>query len=121
MATRGEIYLLNMGEPIKIVDLAKTMARLHGREAYLAGEEAKLGGLQIRVTGLRPGEKLFEELLTDGTEAPTPHPRIMCEQSDLLGSDIVNDWLKSIRDCVDGPEAVALLRDLPLSYERTAA
>lgn len=121
MATRGEIYLLDMGEPIKIVDLAKTMARLHGREAYLAGEEAKPGGVQIRVTGLRPGEKLFEELLVDGSEAPTQHPRIMCERSDLLGSDIVNDWLKSIRDCVDGPKAVALLHDLPLSYERTTA
>jgi FlaA1/EpsC-like NDP-sugar epimerase len=70
----GEIFILNMGEPVRIVDLAQKMIELSGQE-----------GIEIEFSGLRPGEKLYEELLIDGSEkateydsitiaAPTPYP-----------------------------------------------
>jgi FlaA1/EpsC-like NDP-sugar epimerase len=64
---RGEVYVLDMGDPVSIVELARTMIRLAGRE----------GRVELRFVGTRPGEKLHEELWNDGeTVHPTPHPKI---------------------------------------------
>jgi FlaA1/EpsC-like NDP-sugar epimerase len=117
MATRGEIYLLDMGEPIKILDLAKTMARLHGRLAYLKGEvEGSADGISIEVTGLRPGEKLYEELLVSGYEAETRHERIKCETSELPRIDETCEWIKNLLALREGPEVIHRLQHLPLGY-----
>jgi FlaA1/EpsC-like NDP-sugar epimerase len=121
MAKHGEIYLLDMGKPIRIIDLAKTMARLHGRTAYLEREDAGgAGSIRIDVAGLRPGEKLYEELLVDGSEVPTDHPRVMCEMSELPRFEVVEGWIQSIGDCSDAKKVVELMRDLPLSYSQAA-
>jgi FlaA1/EpsC-like NDP-sugar epimerase len=70
MGTGGEIFIFDMGKSVKIVDLAKKMIRLAG---LIPNQD-----IQIQFSGLRPGEKLFEELLNDKeTTMPTHHPKIM--------------------------------------------
>ena len=67
MGKGGEIFVFDMGQPVKIVDLAKRMIKLSGAK-----------NIEIRYTGLRDGEKLYEEVLNDGeTTIPTHHPKIM--------------------------------------------
>jgi len=75
MATGGEVFVLEMGEPVKIDDLARLMIRLSGLE--VRDEEHPTGDVAIDYTGLRPGEKLFEELLIGANTARTEHPRIL--------------------------------------------
>ncbi len=70
----GDIFLLDMGEPVKIIDLAKQMILLSGLQ--LKDSSNPEGDIEITITGLRPGEKLFEELLIDGRSSPTKHPLI---------------------------------------------
>lgn len=75
MAKGGEVFLLDMGEPVKIIDLAKKMIELSG---YSVRDDVNLDGdILIQTIGLRPGEKLYEELLISGDLTVTDHPRIM--------------------------------------------
>jgi FlaA1/EpsC-like NDP-sugar epimerase len=71
-----------MGEPVKIIDLAKRMVELSGLS--LKDTENPNGDMAIAVTGLRPGEKLYEELLIGDNALPTGHPRIMKAHEDFL-------------------------------------
>lgn len=75
MGAGGDVFLLDMGEPVKIVDLAKQMIRLSG---FRAIDENGIGDIEIQFTGLRPGEKLYEELLIDADNVEkTDHERIL--------------------------------------------
>ena len=74
MSIGGEVFLLDMGKPVKIVDLAKRMIRLSGLQERT--EAFPHGDISLEYTGLRPGEKLYEELLIEGDVSPTLHPRI---------------------------------------------
>jgi FlaA1/EpsC-like NDP-sugar epimerase len=74
MATGGEVYVLDMGEPVKIADLARKMVQLSGH--LLRDSSNPHGDIGIEVVGLRPGEKLYEELLISGEATGTTHPRI---------------------------------------------
>ena len=84
MALGGEVFVLNMGEPVKIVDLAHRMVTLSGLK--VRDEAHPDGDIEIAITGLRPGEKLFEELLIGDNPASTAHVRIMKAHEDCL------DW-----------------------------
>jgi len=75
MASGGEVFVLDMGEPVRIVDLAYRMVELSGMR--VRDETCPDGEIEIKVTGLRPGEKLYEELLIGNNPQPTTHPRVM--------------------------------------------
>jgi FlaA1/EpsC-like NDP-sugar epimerase len=84
MGKGGEIFVLDMGEPVRIVDLARELIRLSG----LSEDDIKL-----KFTGLRPGEKLYEELLADSEHTlPTPHPKLRIAQACKVDAA----WLKSL-------------------------
>lgn len=74
MATRGDVFVLDMGEPVKIIELARRMIELSGLQVK---EGVSDDGIEIRITGLRPAEKLYEELLIGEEPLATEHPRIM--------------------------------------------
>ena len=82
MARGGEVYVLDMGEPVKIVDLAKTLVRLSGRT--VKSEDHPEGDIEIVFSGLRPGEKLYEELLIGDAVEGTDHPKIMSATEEQL-------------------------------------
>jgi len=82
MATGGDVFVLDMHDPIRIVDLAKKMVHLMGYD--VKDENAYKGDIAIEYTGLRPGEKLFEELLIGESVAGTEHPKIMRAEEDAL-------------------------------------
>lgn len=75
MARGGEVYVLDMGKPVKIADFARSMIRLSGMT--VRDEHNPEGDIQIVEIGLRPGEKLYEELLLGDNPEPTAHPRVM--------------------------------------------
>ncbi len=76
MAEGGEVFLLDMGRPIKILDLARQLIQLSGFNAVEVDQEMGPNDIPIVFTGLRPGEKLYEELLVDAEALPTKHPRV---------------------------------------------
>ncbi|TIN11786.1 MAG: polysaccharide biosynthesis protein [Mesorhizobium sp.] len=99
MAGGGDVFLLDMGEAVSILDLAKRMIHLSGLD--LKDEESPLGDIEIVFTGLRPGEKLFEELLVDGDALPTAHPKIMRSLDSVVGGVRIEAALDELRAAVD--------------------
>ncbi len=82
MARGGDVFVLDMGEPVRIYDLARRMVELSGLR--VRDESNPHGDIEIKITGLRPGEKLYEELLIGDGAQPTSHPRIMKAHEALL-------------------------------------
>jgi len=78
----GDVFVLDMGEPIRIIDLAKRMIHLSGLE--IKDEDHPSGEIEISFTGLRPGEKLYEELLIGDNVSETSHPRIMRAEEQII-------------------------------------
>ena len=109
----GQVFLLDMGAPVKIVDLAKTMIRMSGRDAR---------DIRIEFSGLRPGEKLYEELLGDeDTTLPTRIPELrIAHLGDQMSRDAaVGELLQVLAEgqpAREGAEARSLLTSLPLNY-----
>jgi FlaA1/EpsC-like NDP-sugar epimerase len=105
MGKGGEIYVFDMGSPVRIADLADRMIRLSGMEP---GED-----IEIKYTGLRPGEKLYEELLADqeGT-LPTHHPRILIGKTRNAEPQATNTAIATILDAAETGDAEACVRGM---------
>ncbi len=113
MANGGEVFLLDMGEPVKIYDLATQMIRLHGMEPHR--------DVKIEIVGLRPGEKIYEELLIDCDAAlPTEHPKIFCAREAKLAwkelSPQLTNLLEAAAHC-EVTECVSALHNLVPEYQ----
>lgn len=117
MGEGGEVFVLDMGEPVKIADLARKMVRLMGLTERT--ENSPQGDIEITFTGLRPGEKLYEELLIGGQQRQTSHPRIFMAREEALAWGEVEELLASLSlackkfDC---QAAVSVLRTAPTGY-----
>ena len=91
----SEVFVLDMGKPIKIIDLAKKMIRLSGLEVY--NEETKEGDIEIKFTGLRDGEKLYEELIIGDKVSKTAHNRILQADEESLNWEEIEMLLDEFR------------------------
>jgi FlaA1/EpsC-like NDP-sugar epimerase len=91
MAKGGDVFVLDMGQPIRIVDLARTMIMMSGRTEKTAAKPD--GDIEIKFVGLFPGEKLNEELLTDGLVFPSDHPRIMRMKENALHPGVLETYI----------------------------
>ena len=101
----GEIFVFDMGEPVKIVDLAERMIRLSGFEPDI--------DIKIVYTGLRPGEKLYEELLSDGTKTlPTHHEKIMISKDETMEFEKINTLTQKIYDLAKESNKIEVVRTL---------
>jgi FlaA1/EpsC-like NDP-sugar epimerase len=106
MATGGDVFVLDMGEPVKIMDLARRMIDLSGLS--VRDENAPDGDIAIKITGLRPGEKLYEELLIGDNPSPTSHPRIMMAREEFLPWPELEVQLAILRDAVQRDDVDAI-------------
>ena len=111
MGHGGEVFVLDMGEPVKIADLARRIVHLSGFEVKSASHPC--GDIEIRYDGLRPGEKLYEELLIGAKVQPTEHARIMCAVEYCLSRDELDGYLSELSlacQALDAAQAFALLQ-----------
>ncbi|MBF0265329.1 MAG: polysaccharide biosynthesis protein [Gammaproteobacteria bacterium] len=90
----GDVYVLDMGEPVKVIDLAKKMIHLSGYE--ILDEKNPHGDIEIIFTGLRPGEKLYEELLIGDNVSGTEHPRIMRAEEKMLSTQQLEENIRQL-------------------------
>lgn len=99
MGKGGDVFVLDMGEPVKILDLAKRMIRLSGFEVK---DKENLGGdIEITYSGLRPGEKLYEELLIGDNVKPTQHELIMTAEEDSLQWTVIESFIRQFNEAVE--------------------
>jgi FlaA1/EpsC-like NDP-sugar epimerase len=94
MANGGDVFVLDMGQPVRIYDLATKMIHLSG--LILRDDKHPQGDIEIKVVGLRPGEKLYEELLIGNNPEPTAHPKIMKAQEEFFAWDELKQELESL-------------------------
>ncbi|GAA3859971.1 nucleoside-diphosphate sugar epimerase/dehydratase [Celeribacter arenosi] len=106
-ATGGDVFVLDMGKPQRIIDIAYKLIKLSGRTVKnpATGE----GDIEVKVIGLRPGEKLYEELLIDQKNVvPTPHPKILRAEEDYLSQIEVAAFLREVQQAIDSSNATQL-------------
>jgi FlaA1/EpsC-like NDP-sugar epimerase len=118
MAKGGDVFVLDMGEPVRIIDLARRMVELSGL-TVLDGTNPE-GDIALEVTSLRPGEKLYEELLIGRNPMPTTHPRIMRADEEFLPWPMLSEELKSLLASLnanDVPAIRAMLKSLVHGYQ----
>jgi len=117
MGQGGDVFVLDMGQPIRIAELAEKLIHLSGLS--VRSEKSPHGDIAIEFTGLRPGEKLYEELLIGDNVSPTEHPMIMRADEEYLDWDVLKDRLAKLLKAVetdDYPQVRQLLREVVSGY-----
>ena len=119
MGEGGDVFVLDMGEPVKILEIAKRLINLSGME--IIDSENPHGDIEIEFTGLRPGEKLYEELLINPSQSqPTQHPRIFCSEEPLPDSESLQKEIQLLSDAIskrDLNSALESMKRLVPEYE----
>ena len=118
MGRNGQVFVLDMGEPVRIVDLAKRMIHLMGMKEFYDGNSDD-GDIEIKFTGLRPGEKLYEELLIGDNVEGTSHQKIMTACEDKLSWKEMEKLLKELDMCCHSFDVECikrLLTEAPTGY-----
>jgi FlaA1/EpsC-like NDP-sugar epimerase len=110
MAQGGEVFVLDMGEPVRIADLARSIIHLSGVTEKTADNPD--GEIEIKYVGLRPGEKLFEELLIGDDVVPSGHPRILCARERHIEPALLDKMLQSLRQACEADDSESMLRQL---------
>jgi FlaA1/EpsC-like NDP-sugar epimerase len=110
MGEGGEVFVLDMGSPVSILGLARRMIELSGRT--LLDESNPDGEIEIQVIGLRPGEKLHEELLIGDSPTQTAHPRILKAREEFLAWDELRQWLHQLERSLRAGDADSVRRSL---------
>ena len=117
----GEIFVLDMGEPIKILNIAKRMISLAGKKPCFSTKDISPKNILIEYTGLRPGEKMYEELFIENSSFPTSHPQInKCDEISINIDEIETVFKKlidALEDNVDSTLIKEIINELPVSYE----
>jgi len=106
MASGGEVYVLDMGEPVPILRLAEQLIRLSGHS--VKSDVNRMGDIEIITTGLRPGEKLYEELLIGGDVTPTQHPKILSSREAEVPSESFDVFLARLVKTSEAQDLMAL-------------
>jgi len=117
MGQGGDVFVLDMGEPVRIVELAEKMIHLSGLS--VRSERNLQGDISIEFTGLRPGEKLYEELLIGDNVVETKHPMIMSANEDFVPWDVLKARLAELLSAVDEDDysrVRKLLRETVFGY-----
>jgi len=117
MGQGGDVFVLDMGEPVRIVELAEKMIHLSGLSVRT--DKSPHGDIAIEFTGLRPGEKLYEELLIGDNVEATQHPMIMSAHEDMLSWDVLKSRLYELVAAVESDDYVRvrqMLRDTVSGY-----
>lgn len=124
MAKGGDVFVLDMGDPVKILDLAQSMIRLHGLKPYVIElsdlPDPLRGDIAIQIVGLNKGEKLYEELLIGNNPKGTGHPRIMtASEVSMTGEELqaVLERLQQACAAFDIPAIRQIFLDAPLGYQ----
>jgi FlaA1/EpsC-like NDP-sugar epimerase len=110
MAEPGDVFVLDMGDPVRIIDLARKMIELSGLS--VRDDDNPGGDMDILVTGLRPGEKLYEELLIGDNPLPTSHPRIMKASEPFLQWKVLNTKLTRMKADIEASDIDGILANV---------
>ena len=113
----GDLFILDMGEPVKIIDLAKRVIELSG--LLVKNAENPNGDIEIKITGLRPGEKLYEELLIGDNPIRTTQPKIMRAHEEFLEWDVLENKLNNLSNALENndiEEIIRILKDIVKEY-----
>ena len=106
MTTSGEVFVLDMGDPVKIEELARTMISLSGKRVK---DESNPDGIEIKYTGVRTGEKLVEELLVDSEIYPTQHPKILRSRESSPEAGKSRHFLSQLQEAMQAHDKEAVL------------